>query len=166
MNPTDHLTTAIAYRTEFGDGWIAFEGNTVVELGLPKSTCNYPLGQSAPAPIAQLAVALEAYWKGGPLPAASLQMMVAAARTPFTGEIYQRVAAIPAGSTMTYGEVAASIDHPGAARAVGAAMAANQFAPVIPCHRLVGSDGTLRGYAAGIDVKRYLIEMEARSVNA
>ncbi len=166
MNPAGHRTTAISYSTTFGDGWIAFDGDTIVELGLPRSTCEYPTAESVPSPVAGLARALEQYWRGGPLPTASDQMMESAARTPLSGEIYERVAAIPAGTTMTYGEVAASLDRPGAARAVGAAMAANQFAPIIPCHRLVGADGTLRGYAAGIDVKHYLIETEARFADA
>jgi O-6-methylguanine DNA methyltransferase len=66
---------------------------------------------------------------------------------------------------MTYAAVAAAVGRPGAARAVGAAMAANRFAPMIPCHRVVGSDGSLRGYAGGVEMKRYLITLEAGSTN-
>jgi len=70
------------------------------------------------------------------------------------------VASIPRGATMTYATVAAAVGRPGAARAVGAAMAANRFAPVIPCHRVVGSDGTLRGYAGGLEMKLRMLVME------
>jgi O-6-methylguanine DNA methyltransferase len=75
--------------------------------------------------------------------------------------IYERVVAIPPGSTLTYAEVARECGAPGAARAVGAAMAENPVAPLIPCHRVVGSDGSLRGYAGGIEMKRRLLDMEA-----
>ena len=61
---------------------------------------------------------------------------------------------------MTYAEVAAEAGRPGAARAVGTAMAANRFAPVIPCHRVVGSDGSLRGYGGGLEMKRSLLAVE------
>ncbi len=81
--------------------------------------------------------------------------------TDFETTVYRIVAAIPAGATMTYAEVADQAGRPGAARAVGAAMAKNRFAPMIPCHRVVGSDGSLRGYAGGLDMKRQLLAMEA-----
>jgi methylated-DNA-[protein]-cysteine S-methyltransferase len=87
--------------------------------------------------------------------------MATAARTELVGKIYEKVLSIPPGSTMTYTAVAAGVGHPGAARAVGAAMAANRFAPIIPCHRVVGSDGSLRGYAGGLDMKQALLALEA-----
>ena len=62
---------------------------------------------------------------------------------------------------MTYADVAALVGRPRAARAVGAAMAKNRFAPMIPCHRVIGTDGSLRGYAGGIEMKRRLLDMEA-----
>jgi len=62
---------------------------------------------------------------------------------------------------MTYAAVASQVGHPGAARAIGAAMAKNRFAPMIPCHRVVGTDGSLRGYAGGLAMKRHLLEVEA-----
>jgi len=75
--------------------------------------------------------------------------------------VYRAVTAIPPGNTMTYADVASQVGHPGAARAIGAAMAKNRFAPMIPCHRVVGTDGSLRGYAGGIAMKRHLLEVEA-----
>ena len=87
-------------------------------------------------------------------------MRAAAASTDLQAAIYDVVSAIPAGETMTYRQVAEAVGRQGAARAVGAAMAANRFAPMIPCHRVVGSDGTLRGYAGGLEMKRALLEME------
>lgn len=162
----EQSVAAITYSSDFGDGWVAFDGDVVVELGLPGAAQVYPMADSAPPSIAALAGDLESYWQGAPLPTPSAEIMESAATTQFTAEIYRRVVAIPGGTTMTYGDVASSLDRPRAARAVGAAMAANRFAPIIPCHRVVGSDGSLRGYAAGIDVKRYLIGMEARVADA
>lgn len=108
----------------------------------------------------ELVASLEGYWRGGSLPPLSSIDLDAASRTDLDRRIYEAVATIPAGSTRTYAEVARRVNRPGAARAVGAAMAANRFAPVIPCHRVVGSDGRLRGYAGGLEMKRFLLEME------
>jgi methylated-DNA-[protein]-cysteine S-methyltransferase len=84
-----------------------------------------------------------------------------AGRTPFERQILEVVCSIPAGSSMTYGAVAAAAGRPGAARAVGAALARNPFPPAIPCHRVVGADGGLRGYRGGIEMKRRLLQAEA-----
>jgi methylated-DNA-[protein]-cysteine S-methyltransferase len=73
---------------------------------------------------------------------------------------------IPFGETRTYGAVAAGLGRPRAARAVGAANGQNPFCIVVPCHRLIGSDGGLVDYAAGLEVKRRLLEHEADVVAA
>ena len=153
--------TAIPYTTSFGDGWVAHAGDTVIELGLPGAAAVYPMARHALSPAMRLAADLTDYWQGGELPSAPEGMLRTAGTTPLTEAIYRLVTAIPPGETMTYADVAAAVGRPGAARAAGAAMAANRFAPVIPCHRVVGSDGTLRGYAGGLEMKRYLITMEA-----
>ena len=67
---------------------------------------------------------------------------------------------IPYGETLTYGEQARRIDAPTASRAVGAANGANPIPIVIPCHRVVGANGSLTGYAGGVDVKRALLDLE------
>ena len=113
-----------------------------------------------PQPVASLVTALENYWNGGPLPVVDRVIRGRAGTTPLMRSIYDVVCSIPAGSTLTYAEVAAAAGRPGAARSVGSAMARNPFAPMIPCHRVVGSDGTLRGYGGGLDMKESLLEME------
>jgi methylated-DNA-[protein]-cysteine S-methyltransferase len=80
--------------------------------------------------------------------------------TAFQKNVWRAIAAIPPGETRTYGEIARRIGRPRAARAVGAASAANPLPPVIPCHRLVGSSGGLRGYAGGLPMKKYLLRVE------
>jgi methylated-DNA-[protein]-cysteine S-methyltransferase len=80
--------------------------------------------------------------------------------TPFQMAVWHELQKIPCGETRTYGEIARSIGKPGAARAVGMANHENPVAIVIPCHRVVGSDGSLTGYAGGLDLKKKLLEIE------
>jgi methylated-DNA-[protein]-cysteine S-methyltransferase len=80
--------------------------------------------------------------------------------TPFDQRVWQLVAAIPHGHTATYGELAAQLGAPGAARAVGAANGRNPIAIVIPCHRVIGARGALTGYAYGVDRKAGLLALE------
>jgi len=81
--------------------------------------------------------------------------------TPFQLRVWEALRRIPTGETATYGEIARRVGSPGAARAVGSANHHNPIAIAIPCHRVVGSDGRLVGYAGGIDRKRWLLAHEA-----
>jgi len=85
---------------------------------------------------------------------------LAPAGTPFQQAIWQALRQIPYGRTVTYGEVAAAAGKPTASRAVGRANATNPICLLIPCHRVIGSDGSLTGYAFGEDVKWALLEHE------
>ncbi len=76
--------------------------------------------------------------------------------------VWHALLEIPPGSTATYGEIARQLGRPGAARAVGAANGRNPVSIIVPCHRLVGADGSLTGYGWGIDRKRQLLELERR----
>ncbi len=73
---------------------------------------------------------------------------------------------MPYGETVTYREIAVSIGAPNAYRAVGAANGANPAAIIVPCHRIVGSDGQLHGYGGGLNRKRALLDLEARNRDA
>lgn len=81
--------------------------------------------------------------------------------TSFEEQVWKALRAIPAGTTTTYRELAEVVRHPRAVRAVGRANARNPVCLVIPCHRIIGSDGHLKGYAGGIWRKRWLLEHEA-----
>lgn len=72
--------------------------------------------------------------------------------------------AIPYGETRTYGELAATIDSPNASRAVGMANHRNPIPIIIPCHRVIGANGTLTGYAGGLEVKRKLLALEGINI--
>jgi methylated-DNA-[protein]-cysteine S-methyltransferase len=80
--------------------------------------------------------------------------------TPFQQAVWAALQAIPYGTTTTYGDLARRLGRPTAARAVGAANGQNPLAVVIPCHRLIGSDGSLTGYAGGLSRKRWLLDHE------
>lgn len=80
----------------------------------------------------------------------------------FEKRVWNALSDIPFGHTTSYGAVAKTIGQPGAARAVGAANNANPIALIVPCHRVIGSDGSLTGFGGGLSLKRCLLEHEAR----
>lgn len=80
--------------------------------------------------------------------------------THFQCEVWKALCGIPFGEVKTYGEVAQALGRPGAARAVGAAAGRNPLPVIVPCHRLIGSDGSLTGFSAGTGVKQKLLELE------
>ena len=102
---------------------------------------------------------LEAYF-GGDLQALG-DLAIDPGGTPFQRRIWDELRRIPPGRTITYGGLAGRAGCP-SARAVGTANRVNPIAIVVPCHRVVGSDGTLRGYAGGLERKRWLLAHEAR----
>jgi len=83
--------------------------------------------------------------------------------TPFQQQVWQSIAKIPFGTTCTYSHIAQDIGKPKAVRAVANAIARNRWMIVLPCHRVVGSQGQLTGYAAGLQRKSALIQFESRS---
>lgn len=87
---------------------------------------------------------------------------VATGGTPFQRDVWNALRTIPAGRTLSYGELAVKIGRSGASRAVGAANGANPVAIVVPCHRVIGADGALTGYASGLPHKRWLLDHERR----
>jgi methylated-DNA-[protein]-cysteine S-methyltransferase len=87
-------------------------------------------------------------------------MALAPAGTPFQLDVWNALAAIPYGETTSYGEMARRIGRPKAVRAVGAANGSNPLPIVLPCHRVVGSNGSLTGYGGGIPIKQALLALE------
>jgi methylated-DNA-[protein]-cysteine S-methyltransferase len=84
------------------------------------------------------------------------------AGTAFQQRVWEQLREIPFGKTASYGEIASRLGmKPGASRAVGLANGANPLAIVVPCHRVIGSDGSLTGYAGGLERKRYLLGLES-----
>ncbi len=86
--------------------------------------------------------------------------------TPFQETVWNELRRIPPGTTISYGELARRVDRPGAHRAVGAANGANPVSIVVPCHRVIRSDGNLSGYGGGADRKTWLLEHEGAIMTA
>jgi len=108
--------------------------------------------------LPQVAEALRRYF-GGDL--AALDAVPAELNgTPFQKSVWQALRRIPPGATISYGELARRICQPTSVRAVGAANGANPVAVIVPCHRVIGSNGTLTGYGGGLDRKRWLLAHE------
>lgn len=119
-----------------------------------------PVGRHAPdAPILQEAVRQLGEYFAGARTAFDLPM--APAGTPFQQEVWRALGAIRFGETASYADIARVVGRPKAVRAVGAANGRNPLAIVVPCHRVIGSNGTLTGYAGGLERKRWLLSHEA-----
>jgi methylated-DNA-[protein]-cysteine S-methyltransferase len=117
----------------------------------------------ASAPFAEPVRQLEAYFAGA---LRRFDLRLAPAGTPFQRTVWRALLDIPYGETISYGELARRIARPAAMRAVGAANGQNPLAIVIPCHRVIGSDGRLVGYGGGLPAKVALLELEARAAGA
>ncbi len=102
--------------------------------------------------------ALEAYFSGE---IAAIEILdVQTGGTEFQRQVWSALRAIPAGATASYGDIAARIDRQKAVRAVGTANNANPIAIVVPCHRVIGADGSLTGYGGGLERKLWLLRHE------
>ena len=107
---------------------------------------------------AKLARQLEAYLAGKPIKFDGRLNL--SAGTPFQRKVWRTLCTIPRGQTRSYAWVAKKVGKPGAARAVGAACGANPVAIVVPCHRVIASDGSLGGFGGGLPLKRRLLKLE------
>jgi methylated-DNA-[protein]-cysteine S-methyltransferase len=90
-------------------------------------------------------------------------LTVATAGTPFQESVWKALREIPCGETWSYGDLARRIGKPAAVRAVGLANGANPVGIVVPCHRVIGADGSMTGYGGGIERKRWLLAHERRA---
>lgn len=100
---------------------------------------------------------LEAYFKGQ---RKAFTLDLDARGTEFQKRVWQELVKIPYGQTLSYGELAARIGNPRACRAVGMANAKNPIPIIVPCHRVIGRDGSLTGFGGGLDIKARLLELE------
>jgi len=123
----------------------------------PKATS--PTWVHSPKALAFARVQLEEYFAGA---RQVFNLPLHPLGTPFQLTVWQELARIPYGVTISYGELARRIEQPRAVRAVGAANGRNPLPIILPCHRVIGSDGSLTGFGGGLPTKRFLLAMEDR----
>ena len=109
------------------------------------------------APLRQAKRELSEYFDGKRI---RFTVKIAPQGTPFQRAVWKAIAAVPFGHTIAYGELAQRAGYRGSARAAGAATGRNPVSIIVPCHRIVGSNGSLTGYAGGLTKKRALLELE------
>jgi methylated-DNA-[protein]-cysteine S-methyltransferase len=127
-----------------------------VHLPLPDDP---PLGPVTRTPLlVETARQLAEYFAGKRL---VFDLPLGARGTGFQEIVWRALYAIPFGVTCSYGELASAIGRPSASRAVGTANSKNPIAIIVPCHRVIGANGTLTGYAGGMSAKRWLLDHEA-----
>jgi methylated-DNA-[protein]-cysteine S-methyltransferase len=163
------------FPTAIGFCGIAWGGRGITGVQLPEQdeaatrarmARRFPSSAEVDAPPhAQQAMdAVTALLRGTPAEPVDLRNIVLdlEAVPPFHQRVYAVARAIPPGTTTTYGELARQLGEPGAARAVGQALGANPFAPVVPCHRILAADGRAGGFSAngGVSTKLRLLEIE------
>jgi len=115
-----------------------------------------------PKPLREAVSQLNAYFDGT---RRSFDLTLAPEGTLFQLTVWEALSRIPYGETISYGQLADTIGKPGAARAVGGAVGKNPLPIVLPCHRVIGADGSLTGFGGGLDRKTALLSMEKRWVN-
>jgi O-6-methylguanine DNA methyltransferase len=170
-SPRSDPVLTLGLATPIGRLYVAATPRAIVRIELPAPRAeirmhvwlalHFPLApkRSGVSPILKKAAHdLEAYFTGA---ANEFDVPIELWGTAFQTSVWKAVAKIPVGSTRTYADIADMVERPRAMRAVGAAQAANPLPIVIPCHRVVGADGSLTGYAGGLDIKQWLLEHEA-----
>ena len=113
------------------------------------------------APLNDTILQLQAYFAGE---LEKFDLQLAPEGTPFQLGVWHRLCEIPYGKTISYGELASRIGNPKASRAVGLANGSNPIPIVIPCHRVIGSNGKLTGYGGGLPIKEKLLALERRQL--
>ena len=148
------MTSSTILASSIGPLTIAVNGEGAVEsiwFGRKEMDAN------GGAACRHVVVQLREYLEGG---RTAFDLELAPRGTAFQLAVWNELLTIPYGTTISYGELARRIGKPDAIRAVGAANGANPIPIVIPCHRVIGSNGSLTGYGGGLDIKRALLELE------
>jgi methylated-DNA-[protein]-cysteine S-methyltransferase len=135
----------------------------LVRLDFPGATATAPPATEDAARCAGVAAQLDEYFGRR---RREFALDLAAAGTPFQRAVWHELRAIPYGSTISYAELARRLGRPTAMRAVGAANGHNPIPIVVPCHRVIGADGSLTGFGGGLPSKRFLLELEGLHVDA
>jgi methylated-DNA-[protein]-cysteine S-methyltransferase len=149
----------IEVPTPIGGFGVAAEDGEIVAVHFA-GVGRQPVAADPPSVLTATAAQLRAYFEGE---ATEFAVPLAEPEgSDFEKAVWKAIAAIPYGEMATYGEIAAAVGVPDAARAVGTACNRNPVPVIVPCHRVVGAGGKLVGFGGGLDRKRYLLQLEAR----
>ncbi|MFD0684008.1 methylated-DNA--[protein]-cysteine S-methyltransferase [Actinomadura fibrosa] len=125
-----------------------------------QETFGVPTDDLDAEPFATVAAQLDAYFAGE---LTDFDVPLNLRGTPFQRRVWAALQEIPYGETVTYGQLAVEIGQPTASRAVGLANGRNPCGVIVPCHRVIGSTGSLTGYGGGLECKRYLLDFERKN---
>src|SRR5579863_1397169 len=157
------MGTCVAMATERGVCWTGTPG-TLVDWGLGQikrhMTVENVIQGEEVAPLQQAMDELRRYFAGEHL---QFSCPLDLHGTPFQIAVWEELFRIPYGETRSYADIARAIGRPAAVRAVGAANGANPIAIIVPCHRVIGSNGSLTGYGGGLPTKEWLLALEKSS---
>ncbi|MGA8277294.1 MAG: methylated-DNA--[protein]-cysteine S-methyltransferase [Rhodanobacteraceae bacterium] len=149
--------------TPIGPLLLVADENGLTQVGLPQNgrrAAPSPAGSvREPKRLTAARRQFEAYFDGR---LHDFDLALNACGTRFQRQVWTALCTVPYGATVSYAEIARRIGKPTAVRAVGAANGANPLAIVVPCHRVIGADGSLTGYGGGLPAKRFLLEHERR----
>lgn len=153
------------YKSPLGNMVIMEEDNTIIRLSLCTQEPEFLESSYSPDPMSHATTTLienaksqlTDYFQGTQQ---IFDLPLNPSGTPFQKKVWQALCQIPYGQTRSYKEIALAIDNPKGCRAVGMANNHNPIMLIIPCHRVIGSNGTLVGYAGGLDIKKWLLEHE------
>jgi methylated-DNA-[protein]-cysteine S-methyltransferase len=139
------------FETPFGPAWASVDANGAV------TTFNFGAGGDGGGSNPAVARQIEEFFAGK---RQAFDFPLAPKGTEFQKRVWAELLSIPFGETISYGELARRIGNPAASRAVGRANATNPIAVIVPCHRVIGANGKLTGYAGGIELKDKLLAWE------
>lgn len=158
--------TTVTYYTHFdspiGKLLVAGTETSVTQIGFPAHSQKRKIAAhwiNNPQPFTDTCRQLSLYFDRR---LTTFDLPIQPSGTEFQQRVWQHVLRIPYGCTTNYGDIAAAIGNPNASRAVGSANGRNPIPIVIPCHRVIGSDGSLTGFGGGLPTKRFLLELENR----
>ena len=158
------MTVTAAYASPLGEIVLSSDGSALTGLRFAGQRY-FPGNLPSPVPLSAIPVFedtarwLDLYFSGE---CPGFTLPLAPERTPFQKAVWARLLSIPYGATVTYGSLAAELGS--SARAVGGAVGRNPVSLIIPCHRVIGADGTLTGYAGGTERKAFLLRLEKTSL--
>lgn len=147
-----------AYKSPIGTLSLVSDGKAITHLEFENN--KYPAPKYPPGKdkvLDQAKKELDAYFAGR---LKKFEVPVAPQGTPFQKQAWKALTQIPYGATRSYGEQACAIGRPKAVRAIGAANGRNPIPIIIPCHRVIGADGSLTGFGGGMATKQFLLELE------